>query len=72
MRADSNVISLTHQQDPQPRALLSSAPISRLTRERLRLTPEERIRKLDSLIKDAAKLRTSARSIVPNSKQNRR
>ena len=31
-----------------------------LTLENLRLTPEERIRKLDSFIKDAAKLRASS------------
>ena len=35
-----------------------------LTLEHLRLTPEERIRKLDSFIEGVAKLRSSAR--IPN------
>jgi hypothetical protein len=36
-----------------------------LTLENLRLTPEERIRKLDSFIQAVAKLRASARIIRP-------
>jgi len=36
-----------------------------LTLEHLRLTPEERIRKLDSFIADIAKLRASTRSVGP-------
>ena len=36
-----------------------------LTLENLRLTPEERIRKLDSLIEGVAKLRASLRIIGP-------
>ena len=36
-----------------------------LTLENLRLTPEERVRKLDSLIEGVAKLRASVRIIGP-------
>ena len=37
-----------------------------LTLEHLRLTPEERIRKLDSFIQGVAKLRNSARRVEPS------
>jgi hypothetical protein len=37
-----------------------------LTLENLRLTPEERLRKLDSFIEDAAKLKASVRVIDHN------
>jgi hypothetical protein len=36
-----------------------------LTLENLRLTPEERLRKLDSFIEDAAKLKASVRVTEP-------
>ena len=41
-----------------------------LTLENLRLTPEERIRKLDSFIRGIAELRNSARRISPNATPN--
>jgi hypothetical protein len=59
-----NNISSTH---PPVRLLsgrLSSAQISR-TLENLRLTPEERIRKLDSFIKGVSDLKASVRVVDP-------
>ena len=44
-----------------------------LTLEQLRLTPEERIRKLDSFIEDVANLRASVRIIDPgNARSSKR
>ena len=65
MRADLE----QHLLDPPPGSAAARAAEFgidlTLTLEHLRLTPEERIRKLDSFIQGVAKLRASARSVGP-------
>jgi len=65
MRADLE----QHLLDPPPGSAAARAAEFgtdlTLTLENLRLTPEERVRKLDSFIQGVAKLRASARRISP-------
>ena len=72
MRADLE----QHLLDPPPGSAAARAAEFgtdlTLTLENLRLTPEERVRKLDSFIQGVAKLRASARSVDPELEANRK